>query len=86
MNWEEEQALLMGKKLIFNFCIDFFFQSYSIAYAVLKHFADNLPCRILFATHYHLLTEEFKDHKKIGMYQMEIFSDNGFFLYLLSLG
>lgn len=50
----------LGRGLIRCFCFEFSgtstFDGYSIAYAVLKHFADKMPARTMFATHYHLLT------------------------------
>ncbi|PRP78970.1 DNA mismatch repair protein msh6 [Planoprotostelium fungivorum] len=46
------------------------FDGYSIAYSVLSHFSAVSSLRLLFATHYHLLTEEFKSQKNVAMYQM----------------
>eukprot|EP00027_Filamoeba_sp_ATCC50430_P010065 CAMPEP_0168542396 /NCGR_PEP_ID=MMETSP0413-20121227/1326_1 /TAXON_ID=136452 /ORGANISM="Filamoeba nolandi, Strain NC-AS-23-1" /LENGTH=258 /DNA_ID=CAMNT_0008572271 /DNA_START=163 /DNA_END=939 /DNA_ORIENTATION=+ len=47
------------------------FDGYAIAYAVLSHFANlQMPPRMLFATHYHLLSEEFKNHPHVSMHQM----------------
>ena len=43
----------------------------SIAYAVLKHIAQKLKCVTLFATHYHLLIEEFRLYKNVVTYCME---------------
>ena len=42
----------------------------SVAYAALKHIAEKIKCRTLFATHYHLLIEEFKLYKNVGTYCM----------------
>lgn len=36
------------------------FDGYSIAHAVLKFLVNNLRCRTLFATHYHMLLDEFR--------------------------
>ena len=36
------------------------FDGVAIAYAVLKYLLANVKCRIMFATHYHVLIEEFK--------------------------
>jgi len=46
------------------------FDGYAIAFATLNYFVENISCRMLFATHYHLLSEEFKRHPYIGHYQM----------------
>jgi DNA mismatch repair protein MSH6 len=35
------------------------FDGVAIAYSVLKYIIDSIQCRTLFATHYHLLIEEF---------------------------
>ena len=43
----------------------------SIAYATLKYIAEKIGAMTLFATHYHLLLEEFKLYKKIDTYFME---------------
>ena len=42
----------------------------SIAYGVLKYIAEQIGCITLFATHYHLLLEEFKLYKNIENYYM----------------
>ena len=34
------------------------FDGYSIAYAVIRHLASHVRCRTLFATHYHLLSDD----------------------------
>ena len=36
------------------------FDGVAIAYSVLKYLLNNVKCRIMFATHYHVLIEEFK--------------------------
>lgn len=42
------------------------FDGVAIAYAVLKYLLDNVKCRIMFATHYHVLIEEFRMYKEIS--------------------
>ena len=42
----------------------------AIAYAVLKYLAEHTKCLTLFATHYHLLLEEFKLYSNIGNFHM----------------
>jgi len=42
----------------------------SIAYATLKYIAEKINCITLFATHYHLLIEEFEIYKNIRNYYM----------------
>lgn len=46
------------------------FDGYAIAHAVLNHLANVTRCRCLFATHYHLLTDEFEGHEGVGNYNM----------------
>lgn len=57
---------------------------------MLHHFANNLPCRLLFATHYHLLTDEFKYHPTVLLAQMATTLDDNTgeltFLYKLEPG
>jgi len=43
----------------------------SIAYGTLKYVAEKVGCITLFATHYHLLLEEFRLYKNIETYHME---------------
>lgn len=47
------------------------FDGYSIAFSVLQHFAEQIKCRTLFSTHYHLLTDEFAHHPQIQLCQMK---------------
>lgn len=47
------------------------FDGVSIAYSVLKYILDNLKCRILFATHYHVLLDEFRDFPDVSFYHMD---------------
>ena len=37
---------------------------YAIASAVLRHLAETVDCRMLFASHYHPLTTEFAEHSR----------------------
>ncbi|KAL2479725.1 DNA mismatch repair protein MSH7 [Abeliophyllum distichum] len=46
------------------------FDGYAIAYAVLRHLIEKVNCRLLFATHYHLLTKEFGTHPRVTMQHM----------------
>ena len=48
------------------------FDGYSIAHSVLSYLAHELKCRTLFTTHYHMLVEDFVNHKDIvGLYHMK---------------
>eukprot|EP01116_Phalansterium_solitarium_P014384 TRINITY_DN3201_c0_g1_i1.p1 TRINITY_DN3201_c0_g1~~TRINITY_DN3201_c0_g1_i1.p1 ORF type:complete len:1293 (+),score=371.32 TRINITY_DN3201_c0_g1_i1:91-3879(+) len=61
------------------------YDGYAIAYAVLSEFADN-PCRLLFATHFHQLADDFKDHKFVQRLQMDsTVDDQGGLVFLYSL-
>lgn len=42
----------------------------AIAYAVLKYLAEEIKCFLLFATHYHLLLEEFSLYSNVACYHM----------------
>lgn len=42
----------------------------AIAYAVLKYILENIKCCTLFATHYHMLIEDFKMYKNCRNYRM----------------
>eukprot|EP01117_Protostelium_nocturnum_P016326 TRINITY_DN6438_c0_g1_i1.p1 TRINITY_DN6438_c0_g1~~TRINITY_DN6438_c0_g1_i1.p1 ORF type:complete len:1543 (-),score=515.42 TRINITY_DN6438_c0_g1_i1:107-4735(-) len=53
------------------------FDGYSLAFGVLDHFSKNLPLRLLFATHYHLLTEEFGSTKNVSVNQMSTVEYDG---------
>jgi len=46
------------------------FDGVSIAYSVLKHILTDLKCRTLFATHYHVLLDEFRDSPDVSYYHM----------------
>jgi len=47
------------------------FDGVAIAYAVLKYIAEDVKCMTLFATHYHLLLEEFRLFDNISNYNMK---------------
>ena len=48
------------------------YDGYAIAYAVLQHLAQNLRCRTLFSTHYHMLTKEFEGKTSlVGLFYMD---------------
>lgn len=52
------------------------FDGVAIAYGVLKHLLDVVCCRTLFATHYHVLLEEFRDsYEHLAYYFMDCFFD-----------
>lgn len=46
------------------------FDGVAIAYSILKYLVENLKCRCLFATHYHILLDEFRNHPKIAFFHM----------------
>ena len=46
------------------------FDGYSIAHSVLNYLTDNIKCRCLFSTHYHMLLDDFRDKKGIATYHM----------------
>ncbi|KAJ7570918.1 hypothetical protein O6H91_01G139800 [Diphasiastrum complanatum] len=46
------------------------FDGYAIAYAVFRHLIETLDCRLLFATHYHPLTEEFSGSSFVSLQHM----------------
>jgi len=65
----------------------------AIAYAVTDHLVAKIKCKCLFATHYHLLTEEFKANPNVGLFHMGCFvekeedgHDHVTFLYKLQQG
>merc|ERR1712107_168804 len=61
------------------------FDGYSIAHAVLNYLIDNIKCRAMFSTHYHMLLRDFKDKESVGCYHMSYKAneemDNVTFLY-----
>lgn len=46
------------------------FDGVAIAYSVLKYLVESIKCRIMFATHYHILLEEFRLYPEIEFYHM----------------
>ena len=46
------------------------FDGYSIAHAVLNYLMNNIKCRAMFSTHYHMLVNDFKDKPSVGCYHM----------------
>ena len=46
------------------------FDGVAIAYAVLNHILQDLKCRTLFATHYHVLLDEFREASDVSFYHM----------------
>ena len=52
------------------------FDGLAIAYSVLKYITEKLMCRAFFATHYHILLDEFKNNSHIGFYFMNYQIDN----------
>lgn len=64
------------------------FDGYSIAFSVLNYFTQH-PRRMLFSTHYHLLTDEFKHNPMVALYQMATIADEErklVFLYKIEKG
>lgn len=61
------------------------FDGYSIAHAVLNYVVDELKCRAMFSTHYHMLLDDFKLRPGVGTYHMAYVAneekDNITFLY-----
>eukprot|EP00497_Spongosphaera_streptacantha_P003241 TRINITY_DN3891_c0_g1_i1.p1 TRINITY_DN3891_c0_g1~~TRINITY_DN3891_c0_g1_i1.p1 ORF type:complete len:263 (-),score=33.73 TRINITY_DN3891_c0_g1_i1:145-933(-) len=51
------------------------FDGTGIAYAVANEISDNIKCRTLFSTHYHLLPNAFKDNPNICMFFMSFIMD-----------
>jgi DNA mismatch repair protein MSH6 len=46
------------------------FDGYSIAHSVLTYLSTKVKCRTLFTTHYHMLVDDFRDIKEIGLFKM----------------
>eukprot|EP00762_Andalucia_godoyi_P001324 ANDGO_04803.mRNA.1 DNA mismatch repair protein msh6 len=46
------------------------FDGYAIAHSVLNHLANEIGCRTLFCTHYHMLTAELAFHPNVSSYHM----------------
>jgi DNA mismatch repair protein MSH6 len=48
------------------------FDGYSIAHSVLSFIANQIKCRTLFTTHYHMLVEDFNHMPEmVGLYHMK---------------
>eukprot|EP00055_Hartaetosiga_balthica_P004931 m.13709 g.13709 ORF g.13709 m.13709 type:complete len:1251 (+) comp4189_c0_seq1:110-3862(+) len=66
------------------------FDGFSIAYAVINHIAEKIGCRCMFATHYHLLTDEMKRKSNVSNFNMACVVDENqrdvTFLYKLQPG
>eukprot|EP01134_Creolimax_fragrantissima_P008209 CFRG8209T1 len=66
------------------------FDGYAIAYAVLRHLISRVGCRAMFATHYHMLCEEFRRDRRVINMHMSCLVDEAkrdvTFLYQLALG
>jgi DNA mismatch repair protein MSH6 len=43
----------------------------SLAYSVLKYVVENIQCKTMFSTHYHLLVDEFKLFESVRKYYMD---------------
>lgn len=46
------------------------FDGYSLAHSVLDYIIKKLKCRTLFATHYHMLLENFRKNPKVAAYYL----------------
>lgn len=53
------------------------FDGQAIASATIKHLVERSRCLTLFATHYHALLEEWKDHPMVRLGHMECLVENG---------
>ena len=65
------------------------FDGYAIAHSVLKYMVNTLKCRAMFATHYHMLLDDFRQVKNVASYHMACKStseDKIAFLYKLRKG
>lgn len=47
------------------------FDGLSIAYAVLRNIIEDLNCYCLFATHYHILIDEFRLRPEVSLMKMD---------------
>ena len=52
------------------------FDGYSIANSVLKYLVRRIKCRTLFATHYHMLIDDFRLFKHVACYHMACKEDS----------
>jgi len=65
------------------------FDGVSIAFSVLDYMCDQILCRTLFTTHYHMLLKEFRTKQNLSMYHMAAHIDeqeNVTFLYKFARG
>ena len=51
------------------------FDGTAIAHSVLHHLIHKVKCLLLFATHYHLLVDDWKHDKGVGLFHMSCFED-----------
>ena len=61
------------------------FDGMSIAYSVLKNLINNIGCYCLFATHYHVLIEEFEREQGVSLMMMDSTINNGELIFLYKL-
>jgi DNA mismatch repair protein MSH6 len=63
---------------------------YAIAHAVLHHLVEKTKCRLMFATHYHMLTDTFAANPDVALHNMSYLANEGSreitFLYKLLRG
>ena len=66
------------------------FDGVAIAFSVLKYLVENIKCLTLFATHYHILLDEFRFYKQIEFFHMNAkvdeLNEKVIFLYKLTKG
>ena len=66
------------------------FDGIALAYAVLNHMINQVQCRVLFSTHYHILVDEFETNKNVEFYhmayQLDPKNEKVIFLYKLREG
>ncbi len=66
------------------------FDGIALAHAVLNHMINQVQCRVLFSTHYHILVDEFETKKNVEFYHMAYHLDpkneKVLFLYKLREG
>lgn len=64
------------------------FDGLSIAYAVLKNIIEEIRCYCLFATHYHILIDEFRSRPEVALMKMDsvLKEEEILFLYKLVQG
>jgi DNA mismatch repair protein MSH6 len=46
------------------------FDGYSLAHAVLTYMVEEIGCRALYSTHYHMLLDDFRDYRGVSLYHM----------------